>query len=71
MLASDGKKSVIIVPILTVLSTVFLGLRLAKKRSNLRLDDWLLCVAVFLLYLQAIAAFLRKDTETLASVSLR
>lgn len=71
MLASDGKKSIIILSILTPLSTVLLGLRLAKKRNLLGPDDWLLCFALLLLYLQAIGAFLRKDAEILVSVPLR
>lgn len=60
MLASDGKKSIIIICVLTSLSTVFLGLRLSKKRKLLGPDDWLLCFALFLLYLQDIGAFLCK-----------
>lgn len=58
MLTDDGKKSIIILSVITSLSTVFLGLRLSKKRKLLGPDDWLLCSALFLLYLQVIGGFL-------------
>lgn len=70
MLAYDGKKSIIILSILTPLSTVFLALRLSKKRKLIGPDDWLLCSAVFLLYLQAVGAFLCRSGSNLASALL-
>lgn len=60
MLTSDGKKSIIILSILTPLSTIFLGLRLAKKAKLLGLDDCLLCFAVLLLWLQNVGNYLCK-----------
>ena len=65
MLTSDGKKSIIVLSILTPLSTIFLGLRLAKKGQLIGIDDWFLCFALVLLYLQAAGAFLRKDMQSL------
>ena len=52
MLASDGKSFIIALSILTPLSTLFLGLRLSKKRKLIGIDDWLLCFALVLMYLQ-------------------
>ena len=61
MLAYDGTKTIIILSILTPLSTVFLGLRLSRKRKPIGPDDWLLSSAVVLLYLQAIAGILCRS----------
>lgn len=60
VLSSDGEKSVIILPILTVLSTVFFGLRLwtRKVKHAIAIDDWLLCFALFMLYVEDAGAFL-------------
>ena len=58
MLTSDGKKSIIVLSILTPLSTFFLGLRLRKKRNLIGTDDGLLCFALVLMYLQAAGLFL-------------
>ena len=58
MLTSDGKRSIITLSVLTPLSTIFLGLRLERKRKLIGIDDWLLIFALVLLYLQAVGAFL-------------
>ncbi|CAL8584258.1 hypothetical protein XPA_009864 [Xanthoria parietina] len=50
MLSQDGKKQVILLPVLAVLSTVFFVLRLLRKRNSLGLDDGLLCLAMLFLY---------------------
>ena len=63
MLTSDGKKSIAVVWVLTVLSTVFLALRLVKKRKHIGIDDGLLCFAVVLLYLQAVGSTLCKPPK--------
>lgn len=60
MLTSDAKRSIVVISILTPLSTLFLGLRPAKKRKVLGLDDWLLCCAVLLLWLQYVGNCLYK-----------
>ena len=52
MISSDGKKSIITLTVLTVISTVFLALRLWRKRKSLGADDWLLCFALLLIYIQ-------------------
>ena len=64
MLSDDGKKSIVILTFLTSLSTVFLALRLVRKQKLLGLDDWLLCFAVFMLYLQDAGAFLCKVSKS-------
>jgi len=70
MLTSDGKKSIIIISILTPLSTIFLGLRLAKKLKLLGLDDWLLCFAVLLLWLQNVGNYLCNFIRWRAALDL-
>ncbi|OJJ70074.1 hypothetical protein ASPBRDRAFT_197779 [Aspergillus brasiliensis CBS 101740] len=60
MLAADGLKAVIILPILTVLATFFLSWRLIQRRKKhaLAIDDWLLAFALFMLYIEDAGAFL-------------
>ena len=60
MFSEDGKKSLIILLILTCISTVSLGLRLLMRgrKSQLGLDDWLLCGALALAYAEDAGAFL-------------
>ncbi|KAE8149087.1 hypothetical protein BDV25DRAFT_141139 [Aspergillus avenaceus] len=60
MLPGDAIKSVIILPILTVLATFFLGWRLVQRRKKhtLAIDDWLLTFALFMLYIEDVGAFL-------------
>ena len=61
MLTEDGKKSIIILTVLTPTTTLFLGLRLAmrRRREVIGVDDGLLCFALFMLYLQYVGALLR------------
>lgn len=63
MLTPDGTRSITAVWVLTPLSTIFIVLRLARKRQLIGVDDWLLCFALLLLYLQAIGVTLRKSVE--------
>ncbi|KAL8732132.1 MAG: hypothetical protein Q9181_004047 [Wetmoreana brouardii] len=58
MVTADGKKSIIITTLLTPLSTVFLSLRLMRKRQMLGIDDWLLCFAVLMTWLLAVGSIL-------------
>ncbi|KAL8753029.1 MAG: hypothetical protein Q9184_005543 [Pyrenodesmia sp. 2 TL-2023] len=64
-LTPDGKRAIAVIWLLTPLSTIFLGLRLARKREFVGIDDWLLGFAVLLLYGQAITGTLCKDTTML------
>lgn len=61
MLSHDGKKSIIILSILTVITTVFCILRWIPRRQKnlLGADDWLLAFALLMLYVQDAGAFLR------------
>lgn len=63
MLTSEGKKQIILLSIFPALATVFLILRLARKRNPIGPDDWLLCFALLLLYQQAIGCFLCESTQ--------
>lgn len=63
MLTGDAKKSIIIITVLTVLSTVFLGLRLRRKRSTLGIDDWLLCFALLFIYLQDAGGYICRNPQ--------
>ena len=60
MLTYDGKNPIIVLAILIPLSTAFLGLRLRRKQKALGLDDWVICLAIFFFYLQAIGIVLRR-----------
>ncbi len=60
MLTFEAKKSIIVLSFLTPLSTVFVGLRLARKQKHLGVDDWVLCFALVLLYLQTAFGVLCK-----------
>lgn len=61
MVTEDGKKSIIILSCLTILTTIFVILRtvLRRRKDVLGVDDWLLAFALFMLYIQDIGAFLR------------
>ena len=61
MLAEDGKKSIIVLTVLTPTTTIFLVLRLVlrNRRKVLGIDDGLLCFALCMVYLQYIGAILR------------
>jgi uncharacterized membrane protein required for colicin V production len=61
MVTRDGRKSIIILCVLTVLTTTFVILRgiLRKRNRLLGIDDWLLAFALFMLYVQDVGAFLR------------
>lgn len=60
MLSQDGKKQVILLPIMAVLSTTFFVLRLVRKRKTIGLDDWLLCLAMVFLYADVAMGILSK-----------
>ncbi len=60
MLTFEAKKSILVLSFLTPLSTVFVGLRLARKQKHLGVDDWVLCFALVLLYLQTVFGVLCK-----------
>lgn len=64
MLAEDGKKTIIILTVLTPTTTVFLALRLVmrKRRNVLGVDDGLLCFALFIIYLQYVVSVLRMQS---------
>lgn len=64
-LTPDGKRAIALIWVLTPLSTFFLGLRLARKRQVIGVDDWLLGFAVLLLYGHATTGILCKDTTML------
>lgn len=70
MLTFEGKKAIIVLSILTPLSTIFVGLRLARKQKVLGADDWLLCFALLLLYLQTVFGVLCKGARMFALVFL-
>ncbi|KAL8963660.1 MAG: hypothetical protein Q9193_000104 [Seirophora villosa] len=57
-LTPDGKRAIAVIWVLTPLSTIFLVLRLARKREHIGIDDWLLGSAVLLLYGLAITGTL-------------
>lgn len=61
-LSDTGKKSVIILSVLTALSTLFVFLRLWKRKGvhNIGVDDGLLIFALVMIYAQDAGAFLRK-----------
>ena len=65
MLADDGKKSIIVLTVLTPTTTTFLVLRLIlrKRRNVLGLDDGLLSFALFMLYLQYVSAVLSMPPQ--------
>lgn len=61
MLSPDGKKSTIILSVLTVFATTFFILRVifTKQTRSLGTDDWLLAFALLMLYVQDAGALLR------------
>lgn len=59
-LSQDGIKGITIKTVLLVLTIVFLSLRLIRKRSALGLEDWLLCIAMFFMFLGDTASYLRE-----------
>ena len=63
-LADDGKKSIIVLTVLTPIVTIFVALRLfvRKKRKVLGADDALLSFALFMVYLQYTGSILRTST---------
>ena len=65
MLAEDGKKSIIILTVLTPTTTIFLVLRLIlrNRRKVLGLDDGLLSFALVMLYLQYVNAVLSMPSQ--------
>ncbi|CAG8949921.1 hypothetical protein HYFRA_00004251 [Hymenoscyphus fraxineus] len=60
MLADTAKDSIIILSILTAFSTLFVALRLTKRKlaKNLGVDDWFLIFALLMIYVQDVGAFL-------------
>ena len=68
MLADDGKKSIIVLTVLTPTTTTFLALRLMlrKRRKVLGLDDGLLSFALLMLYLQYVSAVLSMPPQRLS-----
>jgi hypothetical protein len=71
MVTRDGKKSIIILCILTILATTLFVLRgiLRKRHGVLGADDWLLAFALFMLYVQDAGAFLRMSLPPIQSCS--
>ncbi|KAH9871546.1 hypothetical protein J1614_005801 [Plenodomus biglobosus] len=57
---ADGKKSIIITAVLSVIATLFVVARvwMRAKKGFVGSDDWLLIAGVFLLYLQDVGAIL-------------
>lgn len=60
MVTEDGRRTIIVLSVLTPVTTVFLGLRLAIRQSRrvIGIDDGLLCFALVILYLRYVGAVL-------------